>query len=399
MRLKVFRSAALFVAIISSGTQTRCQAVPATLQACAAFTSDGLSLEASVTAEEIALSIEGPARKAVTVALPIPPSADVPASQENDPKGCSLIIDRADDEATIAVPFQFARDGSGFVRAILVARFDLNLSKWSKSFLVEPPVDFGPVLRTSFLVGYLEGSKNLFVVKSDGRTELYNENYERVDGRFLHGESGHGLVVGADPANNRLWGSCPEPAHIFAHAEPCDLNSVTLTGEEEPGPKIYSPWAAHEKDVEQWTGPYFFASLGPSAVAFGGYPTSAIARSHYLWVANLANGSTQQMRLHSIWDDNSMTGRFAVSPDGSVLAFGVIMSKLECCFVDNYKSKGERLLIADVTHMRQVADVRPPNNQSPLGFAVDHRNGKTVLVVNWGSGWTRAEYPDVRGGN
>ncbi len=59
------------------------------------------------------------------------------------------------------------------------------------------------------------------------------------------------------------------------------------------------------------------------------------------------------------------------------------MSEFACCFVDSYISKGERLVIADISTMRVVAQARPANNRPPLGFAIDHRDGKVVLIANW----------------
>lgn len=399
MRIRVCALVA-FTLMASFGTQAKSQTVPATLQACATFTRDGNSLEATVSAGAISIIIDSPSGKSTTVALPIPTTANVPANQQEDPTGCSLVIDRAEDEATIAIPFSNAKAANGSIsQTLMVARFNLRLARWEKSFFVEPPPADSPYVRTSHLGGYVEATKTLFVAKSDGRAELYGETEEGADSRPLkiaphHGV--HGLFAGIDTANNRLWGTCPDARGRLTHAAPCNLGSVTLTGVERQGPEIESPRNTHQKGVDQWADPYFFAYPSPSIVVFGGYTESPFERSHSLWIANLANGSVRQMHLHSILHDDAMSGRFAMSPDGGAFAFGITMSKLMCppCVVDAYSPRGERIVIADIRAMKQVADIKPPNNQWPLGFAIDHRDGKIVLVVNWGNGWAQTQYND-----
>ena len=65
------------------------------------------------------------------------------------------------------------------------------------------------------------------------------------------------------------------------------------------------------------------------------------------------------------------------------MVFGISMSTLAPPFlVDNYVAKGERLLLVDVQTLKTIADVEPPHNERPFGIAVDHRDGKTTLLVN-----------------
>jgi len=143
--------------------------------------------------------------------------------------------------------------------------------------------------------------------------------------------------------------------------------------------------------VLQWSAARFYIDTGPKLI-FGGNAAGGLHPSDFVWIADFATGSVRQIAFHAHFDDTGMTGNAALSTDASVLAFSIGMSKLACCFVDNYISQGDRILVADLREGKQIASVAPPQKKSPLGFAVDRRGTKAVLLVNWGDGWERKEF-------
>lgn len=385
-----------FLALITSVcTQVCGEEMPASVQTCAAFTPDGTLLEVTVSAADVVIAAKYPSGKTISDSLPITTTTGLSA---NSGHSCAIFIDRAGDEAVVAVPFTIPIIDNKFGgQTMMIVRFDLTSAKSQTQFLLAPPAG-GSYQRTSYLMGYVESTKNFYIVQSDGRGQLYGKNDELLESRDIfrngHPTNLYRFLAGVDTANNRLWTDCPEPAGLFPHRAPCNLKSSTLTGTERETIEIKSPHVTNQKGAQQWVGPIFFAYPGPSTLVFGGYPENPLARSHFIWIANLVDGTVQQMRLHSSFHDDAMTGQFALSSDGDFLVFSVSMSRLGCCLVDNYIDEGGRLLIVDIKKKRQVAEVRPLDHRHPLGFAIDHREGKIVLLVNWGKGWERTEYSD-----
>jgi hypothetical protein len=86
----------------------------------------------------------------------------------------------------------------------------------------------------------------------------------------------------------------------------------------------------------------------------------------------------------------------ALSPDGRFAAIQISQTALGPPYiVDNYVSKGSRLTIVDLQRMRVLSTIKSEHDRSPAGFALDHRNGKVTLLVNWGEGgWKRLEFPE-----
>jgi hypothetical protein len=306
------------------------------------------------------------------------------------PSKLPLVLNRAQDEATIAVPSETTRGDSSI--SLVIARLDLKQVRWSKPLQLAPP----PALQTYYrndlsLIGYREDSSELILVASDSRALLIKANDEVIDIPTNLPSKLFPTTSSISAADNRYWGTCPESGKIFGKAEPCSLVSTSVLGPLKTGPTVTSPLLTHQKHVLQWVAPSFHIDTG-QALVFGGYPARGIHPFYYVWVANLADGSVRQMTFLGSFHDDALTGAAALSPDSSVLAFTVARSKLGCCLVDNYIDLGERIVIADLQSKRQIASVTPPRGKSLLGFAVDHRSPKTILVVNWGDGWERKEF-------
>jgi hypothetical protein len=376
--------------MLPSAARTMAQAKPADVdvRACAIFTTAGVSLEAVVTAQKVSITI-GTSNTPVSFDFP---SGISSYEQGVGGRGCTLVIDPAQAEAAIGIPLAAKTESSTV--PTLVDRLDLKRIKWGKPLQLEPPAPLKSFfddrdLNSFHLLGYKEDSlDDLVLVSSDNRAVLNRQSGETVDLPTNLPNELFGTLTSIDVAFNRFWGSCYHEQKIFGKPEPCPLAATSLFGPPKAVPKVPSPLVAVQRGILQWVEPRFYIDTGRTLI-IGGFPASGIHPAHYLWIANLDDSSIRQMTVHSGFNDNSMTGVASLSSDGSVLAFSVAMSKLACCFVDNYISHGDRNVVVDLIQRRQIADVRPPNKKTQLAFAVDHRGTQTVLLVNWGNGWQR----------
>lgn len=354
--------------------------------ACALFTADGRSIEAVVTPEKVSLRIEPNGETSLT----LPAGFALSARSQS----CTITINSAQDEVAIGLPMVDQMGSS--TASLLIARLDLKKLNWSKPLKLDPPTPMksyldGRYLNAFHLVGYREESSDLVVVSSDDRAILNRQNGENVVVPTNLSIDFFGTLTAIDAVHNRFWGSCHQHEQIFGKAEPCSLVATSLLGSPKVDSTVVSPVVAPQKGILQWSQPRFYADTGHSLI-IGGFPASGIHPAHYLWIANLNDGSIRQMTVRARFNDNSLSGVAALSPDGDILAFSVSMSKLACCLVDNYTSQGDRIIVVDVSNRKKIVELSPPDKEKPLAFAVDHEDNKTVLLVNWGNGWQRKEF-------
>ena len=361
------------------------------LQACAAFTPQGKAIKATVNAAEIVLTIGDHAGTGTELHLALSGSD----RQPDRASGCNIVVDHDGDQAAIVVPYAMTRvDGETVGQSIALVRFDLSPATWHKPVVLEPSAeDAGVYPKTSAIIGYFRDSKNLVLARSTGHIQLLNESDELSPNSDSYSPTENpmnGFFSGMDATNNRMWSTCPY-WEAFQRLPPCPLHSVTLLGETKSGPEVKAP----THGVAQWQGPRFYLFPNASILIFGGSPGKLFSRNVRLWVADLANGFVRERGFPGHIHDDDLTGLSAVSPDGKVVVFGVSMSTLAPPFlVDSYNSKGERLLLVDVQTLKTIADIEPPHNERPFGLAVDHRDGRTTLLVNWGDRWERNLFPD-----
>jgi hypothetical protein len=377
----VFLSSPLFLpALTSAQTVGRVT----TAQACATFTHEGLSLRAIVTDQAVAIWV-GDSDHPATFPFPSGLGPRARSYYEN----CNLVLNRAENEAAIGVPsfspakMATAGKGDSYI-SLVVARLDLKQIRWGRPLQLAPPQAVLTYYRNDLsLVGYREDSPQLIVVTSDNRSMLIKANDEVVDIQTNLPSVIFFRKSFIDTADNRFWGTCPENRKFFGWPQPCSLASTSLLGPLKAGPSVPSPSLTRQKHVRQWDAPIFYFDTGGTLVFGAGFS---------VWVANLADGSVRQMTFHRGLHDDAMDGPAALSPDSSAVAFTVARSRLGCCLVDNYINLGERIVVEDLQSAKQIASVIPPKGKSLLGFAVDHRASKTVLVVNWGDGWESKEF-------
>ena len=380
----------LSTALAASPMLAQQPSVSYALQACAAFTPGGDAIEATVTSAEIVLAVSDFRGKETESRQALP----VGNHQPDRGSDCNIVVDHDGDQAAIVVPYESTIvDGAIVGQRIVLVRLDLSPESWHRPVVLEPSAeDAGRYLKTSAIIGYFRESKNLVLARSTGHIELLNENDTIVPDNDSYRSIEYpmqGFFLGIDAANNRRWSDCPyrEASRQLA---PCSLKSVALLGELQAGPEVKPTHG-----IPQWQGPRFYLFPNTSTLVFGGSPGRLFSRNVTLWVADLSNGSVRERGFPGHLHDDDLTGRSAISPDGKAVAFGVSMSTLAPPFlVDNYSSRGERLLLVDVETLKTIADVEPPHDDRPFGIAVDHRDGGTTLLVNWEGRWERKQFTD-----
>ena len=225
-----------------------------------------------------------------------------------------------------------------------------------------------------------------------GHVQLLDENDEVIpnsDSHELVENRVQGVFLGIDPMNNRRWKNCPHQ-ETLRPLETCTLKSVTLVGEAKSGPEVKL-----SRGIPRWQGPRFYLFPDASTLIFGGSREKLFSTNVTLWVADLSTGSVRERGFPGHLHDDGLTGRSAISPDGKVVVFAIGRSMLAPPFlVDSYIDKGERLLLVDVQTLRTIANVEPAHKGGPLAMAVDHRDGRTTLLTNWGDCWERKQFPD-----
>lgn len=359
-------------------------------QACAVFTRAGLSLETVVTPHMVSVTT-GVTKNASSLAIPL---NFAPLFQTTSTRGCTMVLNAAQDEAAVGVPLETPSNTS--TASLMLVRLDLKGMIWSQPLRLDPPpplktyVD-GRYLNSLALLGYREGSSDLIVVSSDNRVMVNQQNGETSNTTSNLTRVIFSTLTSTDVVHNRFWSSCYQDQKIFGKPQPCSLLATSLFGIPKRGPEVVSPILKKQQGVLQWQQPRFYADVGP-ALIFGGFPVNLMHASHFIWIANLGDSSIRQMTVHVGFHDDGMTGVAAISPDAAVLAFSVSMSKLACCLVDNYISQGDRLVIVDLEKRKQIGEIYPPAKEKPLGFAIDHHDKQTVLLVDWGDGWQRREF-------
>ena len=361
-------------------------------QACGVFTRAGVSVLASVQGSQVTLVL-GESPEAFVLTLP---AATQVANRTSGNNICVLVLNASEDEVAIGVPL--APEADSATTAVAVARFNLTKQTWQPPVSITPPPPLASLLHGVYrnsmrLVGYRSNSANLLLASSDQRlTELTPDGHQssapaNLEQSLLETPSSISLKQG------RFWTSCNQQPTILGKATPCSLFATSLFGSRVTGPKVLSPLLHPQPNVAPWAKPEFYADLGQTLV-FASYESDSLHSAYALWIANLTDASIHQLAVPARFNDTALTGQFAVSTDGTIMAFTIGRSRLECCLVDNYVPLGDRIVVVDLVAQKLYAEIRPINRKSALALAVQHTQGKTTLLVDWGSGWQTEELPE-----
>jgi hypothetical protein len=372
---------------------------------CAAFTPDGQSLAATVDGAQIQLQITSPSGESSNLSLS-PDDSDPIQAKIRGAQNCQISISASGKNAAIGVGVYLPPD-PGLRIGLFIVTLDLQTKTWTHPILLTAQ---GPLHPPSF-IGFLQASEDQIVVNtslgycepaatfavvnlSDGSTRESN-----LDTTACHTKSGLRRTY-VDSRRGLIWLIEDKPPHKQQF-----LASVSLLDA--------MPGSAVPLQSSQSNGPTpRFAGAAPEAVAFPSLNRILLADSAglamgpaHLWILDSDSNSFRlvnlpkdlgQVLLHGLgfgWYEN-VEGRIVSSPDGRFAVVPVGLLALGPPYiVDNYESKGQRLVIVDLDHARIMATVQPQSGLRPRAFALDHRNGKVTLLVNWKDQWQRQEFP------
>ncbi|MGB8837663.1 MAG: hypothetical protein WCC67_13005 [Candidatus Acidiferrales bacterium] len=335
---------------------------------CVAISASGMSAAVTLTAKNLDLEITDASGR----------SNPLSASLEAERDDCRAVFDSSGNLLAVAVRQSFdAKQGL----KIFIA--DTRTSRWSANFSVEPQTGLsGPL----WLAGFLENSESL-IVKGSGEkvgaattsvgTILLDSSGKTLDTkpfeRQIAGNPQNQHDQFADSRNNRLW--------YLSYPQFCPIKSTTLTGEESPGPEIdKSPGKADPCDL-------------PNVIAFPDRRTVIMASTRAdhdaVWRIDLGAGTGEEISAPRgrFPKGDQIDGNGSLSPDGQVFAFS--RHQFSYGHFDNFNYKGSDIVVVQVRPLRLLGVIDPKGNLYQHGFAVDHRDGNTTVLVFSEGTWKR----------
>jgi hypothetical protein len=377
---------------------------------CSAFTSDGKSLTTSAIGSDLRLEITPLSNSTITLHLSLN-GAGLAETASFGPKSCGISFSSSNRHAAIGM--DVVKQGGEKKGGILIALVNLETNQLENEHYVE-----SRQISWSFprLAGFLGDSETLVVLID---TVLYSSN--NVVAEIMDVSNGrvkmttHDLGMFApvtrvffDTPGSLVWVELDPSSNNHRKSKSPTLQSIYLTDDEKLGPSIDFANLHHEHHIPKW--------VTPAAVAFPTRTTVVLAESgwsagfgpSHLWVADLSSGSVRGLGLprdigaallHGLgltWFED-VKAPAVLSPDGRFIVIPIELTTIGPPYiVDNYVNKGSRLVIVDLQHLRILSSISPEHNREPVGFALDHRDGKVTLLVNWHEGWKRLQFADSK---
>jgi hypothetical protein len=379
--------------------------------ACSAFTSDGTSLTATVGGVDLGLEITPLAKNTLTIRLPLN-EADVGLSPRAATQSCSIFVSASNRLAAIGLRNFLPQSGKN-ESGVLIVLVNLELNQFDKQYFVAPRQIRGD---HAGLVGFLEDSESLVVDTSSPLEPAPGVEFEIIDtsdgsvrkvtrdlGRFAPMR-----YIFFDTRDNLLWLELDPTSSNHRNLKSPLMLSVPLTGEEKLGPSVDLAKLQHQHAIAKWVTPPAVVFPTPTSIVFAERGWSAGFGPGHLWHVDLASGSIRIMDLpkdvgeallHGLgltWFED-VGGPAMLSPDGLFVVIRIRLTTTGPPYIaDNYISRGSRLVVVDLHRMRTIASISPEHAREPVGFAMDHRDGKVTLLVNWQDGWKRLQFSDSK---
>jgi hypothetical protein len=380
-------------------------------QYCAAFTSHGESLTVTLVGANLSLEITPLSKPAITLLLPIN-QADDRETLLVGALTCGVSISASNRRAAIGIREAVEQEGKKR-DGIFIVLVNLETNQFENQYFVESHEISGSL---PGLVGFLGDSESLVVVN-------YTPFYSPANLAIATIDTSTGEVkritpdlsrftpvrrVFFDSRDSLVWVELDPPSNNSRKSKLPTLQSIFLAGEQKPGPKIDLANLHHEHAVPKWLAPSAIAFPTPTSVVYAETEWSLGFGPSHLWVADLASDSLRGMDLpkdigaallHGLgltWLED-VGGPAVLSPDGRFVVIPIELTTTGSPYiVDNYVHKGSRLVIVDLQHLRILSSISPERDRQPVGFALDHRDGKVTLLVNWHEGWKRLQFADSK---
>lgn len=377
-------------AAIPSTAKTK---MPPVLAACSAFASDGTSAMATIAGDTLELTVADLSGHTSTQTLPLKYQALKP--QLDDPAArwrvydCSLFFNSTSGLVAVGITTE-----SEPPQRLQVAVADFRTAKWLSDFGVELRKESGS---STNLTGFLRDTDSVVVIQN------WNSSVSESIAILLFSARGEQLSTQppvrvlsetlvpfyADPQNNRLWIFHCTVTSAHASRQPfCPIDATTLTGGQEFVAK-FDPSQSGLKRTDLWMLPRTFGAPDQNTVL--------IAESDTVWKADM---ETQRLTRFALPQDHFLKWNFehdgTTSPDG--VTFGYLFSQYRLAFpylVDNYVSEGDDIVVLWVNPLRLIGVVRRDGVRYIRGLSIDHRNGKTTVLVYRRDHWERHDFPDI----
>ena len=368
-----------------------------TLAACAAFTPDGTSVAATIDGMNVSLEITDPGGRVSQLTLPL----RYPTTKERIATSstrallyrCNVTVNRAGDLASIGIA------GVPPWGRLQVAVADLTTLKWAGDWRVDRDDGFS----SPALAGFLKGTSTLVVAGEPAANGNNGTSWGvlavsliDLNGKQLapvhtlrYAEDGHVFHRFADASNNRLWVFCCEPiSATMAHQPLCPIASMNLTGDQPLASELV-PSMQGKKRTDFWFYPDTAAFPQPNMILFGDGTA--------VWRVNMQTQAIDRFALpHPLLPQFAqLYGAAAMSPDGRIVAVPLVRSRLAFPFlVDNYVEQGTDIAVVQVDPFRLVGILPHEQNPHASPFTVDHRQGRTIVLVYRKKRWERHELKD-----
>lgn len=378
---------------------------------CSAFTSIGESILVRAVGSDIQLDITPLDKKTLTVHIFLN-SADITGPTAEGPRSCAIFISASNNVAAIGVRDSVSR--SEKKPGTVVVMVDLKTNQSAHQYFVESREVSS--VHDAGLVGFLGDSEDLVVL-----TEQSLEYSANVKFSIITASNGEAITVTRDLSqisplrdlffdtrNNLIWVELEPSSDNHRKLKMPLLQSISLTGIEKPGPSVDLRSIRPAHNAAKWYSPPAVAFPTSTTVVFAETRWDMGFEPNHLWYVDLAARSIKVLAipkdlgatiLHGMgfaWFEN-VGNPAALSPDGRFVVIPIRLTTIGPPYIaDNYIDKGEKLVIVDLQQMRILCSINPNHNDEPVGFALDHRDGKVTLVVNWQEGWKRLQFGDSR---
>ena len=380
-------------------------------QYCSAFTFDGESITVTAVSSDLWLEITPLSESKIKLHLALN-EAHLRETLIVGPQSCGISLSASNRRAAIGIRDVTDRQ-SQKKSGIFVVLVNLETNQFESQHFVESRHGPESVPR---LAGFLGNTESLLVVTDAAFYQPANIAVTIID--TTNGEVKNTtrdlnqfapvIRVFFDTRNDLIWVEMEPSSNRHQTSQSPTLQSISLTDDVKLGPAVDLANLHSQHAIPKWVTPPAVAFPSATSVVLAETGWSLGFGPSHLWVADLASGSLRVLGLpkdigaallHGLgltWFEE-VKGPAVLSPDGRFVAVPIGLTTTGPPYiVDNYIDKGSRLVIVDLQHLRILSSISPEHNREPVSFALDHRDGKVTLLVNWQEGWNRLQFADSK---
>jgi hypothetical protein len=357
------------------------------LAACSAFGPDGMSAAVTVGKTDIALELATLDGKTSNIALPLrysfTPTSPITIQAIRRQFRCEVYFDRSNTYAAVGIN---SVSGQPQAAHLQVGVANLKAVKWIGDWVLDPE----PGFLSPSLAGFLEGASSLIVLAPEnnvraGQTgaitiQLFSPTGALLDSKLAHSnqaQTTNAFRYYADTMHNRLWFfSCSST--LWPHPQPlCPVSVSNLVGEQRNTSQLQlSDYRGKRDDL--WEQPGTFAAINADTVLVA----ETVFGKDTIWRVNIPTQSIDRFVVHRHFLKYNALADSTLSPDAEVYA--VLLEQLGNTFpylMDNYVFRGTDVILMQTHPFRLLLKIPHADSSFTAGLAVDHRDGKTNVLV------------------